>query len=991
MKYVGSMLGVVLMTNTSLLAANWTWDFNNDLLSRGGAAELTAVGEFNYETSTIDGATATVAHYSRPTNSPETHFVVPNPIGANGGGSGFTNSYTLIMDVRFVQSSSFIALYQTNTNNANDGEWFIRDDGGSGISGDYVDGDKDARFEFGVWNRIALVVDNAGTTYRTYVNGQLQNVVAPAMSLDGRWSLESIFLLFADNNGETADHGWINSLQLRDVALSDSEVASLGPASASGIPDTITPSAGIRVGPYMQLAAPTSVWIGWESYVGSESRVDYGLTEALGMTAFGSSIASQGAARIHHTVLTDLTPGTRYYYQVSTGDAQSTMLHFQTPEAPASEEPFRFVAISDTQADGSNPDKLVEVVNDGILDYFSDTYGADIANELEFVMLAGDLVDAGSVYNQWKDDFFDEAQNLLQHVPLYPVLGNHEQNAHWYFDYFHLPQNGTPGYEEHWYYHDHGNVRLIGLDSNGGYRIQEQLDWLDTVLAETCNDDQIDFVFAQLHHPYKSEPWIAGNTDYTGQIVRRLEQFSTDCGKPSAHLFGHTHAYSRGQSRDHTHLWVNVATGEGNIDYWGEFAQADYDEFEKSLVEYGFVVLDVTAGNNPEFTLTRVSRGNEFLARDNDVVDALTIALNNNGPATPTAASPDDAACRINPLKVVLQGSPFSDRDGDGHRESHFQVTTTAGDYTSPVVDKWIRTENWYKPADATGPANGYYSENTVIDPNVTYLAIQSLSGNTAYHWRVRYRDDRLGWSEWSEEASFVTSDLQTGGNLLTNAGAEEGTDDWAIVEGVFESLTAGECNTGTDPVSGSRFFAIGGVCANEGAYGEVTQTIDLSSHASTIDAGSLVVTAGGYLKDYNGSDRPDIWLVFEDAQGAALLSTEKLSGQTPSWTQTELTASAPSGARQVVFHLSGTRLAGTDNDCYADDLYLYLGANQQSADLNGDGKVDFADFVIWVLCEAGPNIAPACAEPESITADLDADGDVDVADFKLLLTYVCQ
>ena len=159
------------------------------------------------------------------------------------------------------------------------------------------------------------------------------------------------------------------------------------------------------------------------------------------------------------------------------------------------------------------------------------------------------------------------------------VLGNHERNHPFFFHYFELPLNGTNGYEEHWWYKDHSNVRIIGMDSNNGYRIQEQLEWLDSILSITTSDTIIDFVFAQLHHPHHSELWPEGNTSFTGEVIDKLEVFSTVSGKPSIHFFGHTHGYSRGQSRDHQHLMVNVASGGGNLDYWDEYFQQDYEEY----------------------------------------------------------------------------------------------------------------------------------------------------------------------------------------------------------------------------------------------------------------------------------------------------------------------------------------------------------------------------------------------------------------------------
>ena len=96
------------------------------------------------------------------------------------------------------------------------------------------------------------------------------------------------------------------------------------------------------------------------------------------------------------------------------------------------------------------------------------------------------MVDDGNNHNEWVNEFFSPSKNLFSYVPFYPVPGNHENNAHFFFDYFDLPKNGTTGFLEHWWFKDISNVRIIGLDSNHDYQITEQLDWLDSVLNATA-------------------------------------------------------------------------------------------------------------------------------------------------------------------------------------------------------------------------------------------------------------------------------------------------------------------------------------------------------------------------------------------------------------------------------------------------------------------------------------------------------------------------
>ena len=739
------------------------------------------------------------------------------------------------------------------------------------------------------------------------------------------------------------------------------------------------------VEPFLQQATSSSIWVVWETDEDSETRVEYGLTDALGSEQVGAAIPNVGSSIIHQAKLTDLLPETKYYYRVVTGAAVSGVFDFKTPAKSTSGYPLRFAAYSDAQIDGGNPNKHQEIVNDGIISYVAKQYGPDLCEELDFVMVPGDLVSTGGNHSHWLNHFFGQAKNLYRHVPLYPVPGNHENNSPLYFRYFNLPENGTAGFIEHWYFHDYGNVRIIGLDSNPGFRIQEQLDWLETVLADAGKNQVVDFVFAQLHHPHKSELWTPGELDYTGDVIQRLEQFTSSTGKPSVHFFGHTHGYSRGQSRDHNHLWVNVASGGGNLDYWGEFANFDYPEFQYTTPEYGFTIVEVEAGDDPRFVMKRLSRGNEVVAKDNELIDVVTIRRNNQPPAQPAGIGCAALGHNLSPDEVLLEATDFSDPDGGEHLESQFQLALGTSDFSQPVQDLWIRKENWYAPAGATGIADGYFSVNNVSNPEILSVATGPLESKTQYFWRVRYRDDSLTWSEWSEINSFTTSESSFGPNLLSNAGAEDGVVNWEIVDSPLESLIAGECGSGTNPVVGNRFFAIGGVCANEDGYGEALQSVDVSSQADLADAGDLSIKFGAQLKNYSGADRPEVWLVFKDANNGQLGATPRLQGATPAWVGKTNSVYVPALTRTIEYHMAGTRFAGTDNDSYLDELNLQVRKSDADevvkGDVNLDGVVNLLDVNPFV-----ESLQNGFFQPE---ADVDCNCEVnllDVAPFVLLL-----
>jgi hypothetical protein len=504
----------------------------------------------------------------------------------------------------------------------------------------------------------------------------------------------------------------------------------------------------ILVQPYLQEATPTSIKIMWETSAGEESLVEYGLTPKLGKKAKGSAFdVNFTAARIHEVKLQGLTRFTTYFYRVKTGNAVSEVFHFKTPPFAEDHESFSLIAMSDMQKDHNQPDKWKEVVNEGVIAYLKKDSTGSVSDQLALIMIPGDLVENGTKYEQWKNDFFNPAETLFSQVPLYPVLGNHEKNSQFYFNYFSLPQNGTPAYAEHWWYTDYGNTRIIGLDSNSGYRdLKEQVQWLEQVLLETAGNPDIDFVFAQLHHPHKSELWIPGEEESTGKVVQLLEQFSLETGKPSIHFFGHTHGYSRGQSKDHKHLWINVASAGGAIDNWGEFEGRDYEEFTVTQDEYGFVLVEVDADlNDPKFTVKRISRGNELGLRNNEVTDSITIFRKERKPSQPIALSPQHTTVPL--TGTILKAEAFTSNFKEAfHAGTHWQVSET-DNFQKPILDRWKQHENWY------------YLEDRQKGDDLTDEPTARLKPNTAYFWRVRYRDQNLNWSDWSATAQFKTTE----------------------------------------------------------------------------------------------------------------------------------------------------------------------------------------------------------------------------------------
>lgn len=494
----------------------------------------------------------------------------------------------------------------------------------------------------------------------------------------------------------------------------------------------------VIVAPYVQDVTTDDAWILWETTSGDGSRVDFGADLARGacgavLPVFPDAALADDDTRVHEVHLTGLSPDTTYEYRVRTGSTVGETLHFHTPPDDP-EASVRFVAVSDTQHDLARTDSWREVAQDGIVAYLGATRGGDLAEAVDGLLVPGDLVDNGWSREQWPLEFFPPVAPLSAQIPMYPAIGNHDGNSPFYFRYFHLPENGDG---EHTYWFDRSNVRVIGLDSNAPFADATQLDWLDDALDDACANDTIDFVLVQQHHPYLSELWPHGESAWTAQLVDRIDTFATTCGKPTVDLYGHTHGYSRGASIDAVDLWLNVATGGGAIDRWGNQGQADYPEFAVSQDTWGFVVFEAEAGDAPTLRIERVSRGNADAPANNVVTDVVTLRRYNTPPVTPSIiAGPTGCG------PVLISASPYSDPDGHPHAATEWQAAPTCEGFGTPTIDQLRQRQNEWGGVDLQ-------AADDLTDESFT-----ALTPGSEPCWRVRYRDDGLVWSGWSTPVS---------------------------------------------------------------------------------------------------------------------------------------------------------------------------------------------------------------------------------------------
>jgi hypothetical protein len=183
--------------------------------------------------------------------------------------------------------------------------------------------------------------------------------------------------------------------------------------------------------------------------------------------------------------------------------------------------------------------------------------------------------------------------------------------------------------------------------------------------------------------------------------------------------------------------------------------------------------------------------------------------------------------------------------------------------------------------------------------------------------------------------------------NLIVNPGAENGTADpdgsapvtsipgWTIAGGEFDVI-AYQADSGNYPATsdpgpadrGKNFFCGG---PNDDVS-NATQTIDVSKDALKIATGSVGFVLSGWLGGYaDQDDNAMLSIQFEDAAGTVLGKAQ--IGPVMAADRSDVTSfvlrttngKVPKGTVKIVVTLTMTRVSGSANDGYADDLSLTL------------------------------------------------------------------
>ena len=348
-------------------------------------------------------------------------------------------------------------------------------------------------------------------------------------------------------------------------------------------------------GPYVQAGGPTSMTIMWESATNAPGLVRFGrggkLTETLvvgpprpmtgistvyrtnvvsvrtdSLTVLRTNVVAPDATNLFYVytaTLENLKPGAAYTYAVELDGSRTRPRQFKTFKPNT--KSVRFIAYGDSR---SNPDTHAALAR------------RFRSHAPDFVLHTGDLVGRGRDYWLWSPEFFTPLADVMAEVPLFPAIGNHEQDGTNYFAFFHLPGN------ERWYSFDAGPVHVLVLDYQFAQATSEQFAFArDDLMASRAP-----WKIVLLHCPVfniggHKTGW--GHKDY----LRLFHQAKVDLV-----LAGHSHIYERFRpvaARSPGDDWplTCITTGGGGANLYPTF---NHPALFAQGTLYHYLVFDVT-------------------------------------------------------------------------------------------------------------------------------------------------------------------------------------------------------------------------------------------------------------------------------------------------------------------------------------------------------------------------------------------------------------
>jgi hypothetical protein len=592
----------------------------------------------------------------------------------------------------------------------------------------------------------------------------------------------------------------------------------------------------ITRGPYLQLGTPSSVVVRWRTSGASDSRVLYGPDPAnLLWSATDAALVTD-----HQVTLTNLSPGTRYYYAVGAttqtlaGDATH---YFVTSPLAGTAQPARVWVLGDSGTADANAR--------AVRDAFYTVNGGSTWSNL-WLMLGDNAYQSGTDA-EFQSAVFNIYPATLRQSVLWPTLGNHDgasadsaTGTGPYYDIFTLPRNGEagglPSGTEAYYSFDYGNIHFICLESFETSRATNgpMLTWLQNDLASTTQKWMVAF----WHHPPYSKGSHDSDTDLAMSEMRQNALPILEAGGVDLVLAGHSHSYERSYLLDGHYGTSSTLTqsmkkdsGSGREDGTGAYVKPTAGPAQHEGAVYGVAGSSgqISGGtlNHPAMFVSMNVLGSMVLDVNGDRLDARFI--DNTGatrdyftitkgtaaaPSITTSSLPDATAGTAYSASLTATGGtmPYNWSIVTGQLPQGLQLDASTGLISGTPTDPAVTFDFTTQVAGGDGRTSTKALAIRVAAP--LSIATSSLPGGTvgtAYSQTLAAGGGLAPYS-WSVAGGALPAGL-----TLSAAGVISGT---PTTSGTF-AFTAGVRDSGAPQRTASRALSIAITSGLPAAFGK--------------------------------------------------------------------------------------------------------------------------------------------------------------------------
>lgn len=512
---------------------------------------------------------------------------------------------------------------------------------------------------------------------------------------------------------------------------------------------TVQPETGKYVDmtrPYLQTATSTSIWVSWKTSFNDSPVVRFGASaDNLDREIQGTvnDMSIDGQPYFWNSVqITGLKPNTIYYYQAISGDKKSEVFRFRTMPEEGSKTPMRILLMGDHQIKSrSGYEWLMQAAQRKI----EEKYG-NLEENINMIMNIGDQVDVGTL-DQYEQIHLFKSQQMSPYLPIMTAVGNHETYSdpgmmHYaaHNHYENLEYKGISSGTENYYAYQVGRILFVVLSTEHTGNAQKE--WVRKVVDAAKDDDSVDFIISVNHRPIQAEQYIG---DISSWVRNEIVPILSETPKHVLNYGGHHHLYHRGQLADYP--LYHIINGAASWDQmWGMSSEKDYDDVQKTIDYWGYQILEFDF-DKKEMKAECYAIGNKALVVDNILIDSFHRTLGQSAPDRPQLNDiPEEVQ-----LPYEFSGSKYSATSGEKLNTVQFQFSTKE-DFSTVELNSIRDFEDLF---GSTGSPL-YIPVDVNENVDITRLTVDNYKlKNGIYYVRVRYRDENMEWSDWSDVKTF--------------------------------------------------------------------------------------------------------------------------------------------------------------------------------------------------------------------------------------------